>query len=166
MRSTENLFTPWRYSYLSGDEAQEGCFLCAAQESPDDPASLVVGGDAHHLVILNRYPYTNGHLLIAPREHRAAPRGEAGGAGGGFWALVLRARTILESEYRPDGFNMGMNLGSAAGAGVPDHWHFHVVPRWSGDTNFASVVGGIRVVPEELGTVWERLRPRFAEEER
>lgn len=164
MRSTENLFTPWRYSYLTQGEAPEGCFLCAASADREDPESLVVGSDEHHLVVLNRYPYSSGHLLIAPTAHCSSPNSSTNRARDTFWPLVLAARTILEQEYQPDGFNMGMNLGSAAGAGVPDHWHFHVVPRWSGDTNFVDVIGGVRVVPEEPLSAWQRLRPRFAEE--
>lgn len=157
----ETLFTPWRYAYISGDKPSSGCFLCEASKSPDEPDRLVVGLTQHHLVLLNRYPYTNGHLMIAPREHIASPAQESSEARAELWPTVLRAQGILQSLYSPDGFNIGINVGAAAGAGVPDHFHVHVVPRWSGDTNFMSVVGGVRVIPEDPVELRTRLVPLF-----
>lgn len=155
------LFTPWRFPFVSERIEEEGCFFCAAAAEPDDPERLVVRVAGEHFVMLNRYPYTNGHLLVAPREHLDDPRRSALDERAAFWRLVLEAQDVLHRLYRPDGMNLGMNLGGAAGAGVPGHYHFHLVPRWSGDTNFASVVGGVRLVPEDLGATWEKVREAF-----
>jgi ATP adenylyltransferase len=112
-------------------------------------------------VLLNRYPYTNGHLMVAPYAHAARLSDSDGGTLSELATIVARAENILETAYRTDGLNVGLNLGSAAGAGVSDHYHVHVVPRWNGDTNFMSVVGGLRVVPEELTETRRRLAPLF-----
>lgn len=160
----EILFTPWRYRFVSRVEAAAGCFFCDAVREPDDPERLVVGGSRHFVVMLNRYPYTNGHLLIAPAEHVRAPEDSAPEARAEFWPVVLAARACLERAYGPDGMNLGMNLGRAAGAGAPEHYHFHLVPRWAGDTSFTSVVGSVRLVPEELLETRERLAGLLAEE--
>ena len=146
------------------NDQDEGCFFCQAAASRDQVDSLVVWRGEHHLVMLNRYPYTNGHLMIAPLEHIADPGLSGTDAQLEFWPLVLESQGVLSSVYSPDGFNMGLNLGSAGGAGVPSHYHFHVVPRWEGDTNFMTVLGGIRLVPEEPAQVAEKLRPLFEKE--
>ena len=161
----ETLFTPWRYSLLSVREPSTSCFFCDAARRPDEPESLVIAITEHHLVMLNKYPYTNGHLMVAPRQHLGDPSAAAPAAAQELWRLVMRALEAIETAYSPDGVNLGMNLGLAAGAGVPDHYHFHVVPRWSGDTNFASVVGGLRLVPEELETTRRKLRRIWREQE-
>ncbi len=162
----DNLFTPWRYAYIKGESPpEEECFLCTAGRRPDDPERLVVATTAHHVVLLNRHPYTNGHLMIAPRDHVAWPGDLPPAARDEFWPLVLRAEGVLRRVYRPHGLNLGMNLGRSAGAGVPDHYHLHLVPRWEGDTNFMSVVAAVRLVPQDLRTSWEVLRQAFADEE-
>ena len=158
----ESLYTPWRYRYLSVTAPPQGCFFCVAAERPDDPESLVVLTTDHHLVLLNRYPYTNGHLLIAPREHLADPADGGREVRQELWPLALRCQAVLRELIAPHGFNLGMNLGSASGAGVPDHYHLHLVPRWRSDTSFVSVVGGVRLIPEELGSQWRRLRAALA----
>jgi len=160
----ETIFTPWRHRYLA-EQGQDktGCFFCDAAAAPPSGDTLVVGGSEHHIVMLNLHPYTNGHLMVAPRAHVASPETASPAARAEFWDVVLRARRVLETAYRPHGFNLGMNLGRSAGAGVPDHFHMHVVPRWDGDTNFMTVVGGTRLVPEELGTTRDRLRDLFRE---
>ncbi len=160
----DTLFTPWRYPYISVREPASGCFLCEAARDPDDPARLVLRAGRHFLVMLNRYPYSNGHVMLAPREHLPSPQDCDAGARTEFWPLVLEVQGTLERIYAPDGFNLGMNLGRAAGAGVPEHFHFHVVPRWHGDTNFMSAVGQVRLVPEDLESVWRKLRAAFAAE--
>jgi ATP adenylyltransferase len=157
----ENLFTPWRYAYISSAKPSTGCFLCEAASEPDDAERLVVHLGRYHVVLLNRYPYTNGHLMIAPREHIASPDEASAESQAELWPLVLEAQRVLSGVYSPDGFNIGMNVGRAAGAGVPDHFHLHIVPRWSGDTNFMSVVGGVRLVPEEPRVLRDRLAPLF-----
>jgi len=161
----ETLFTPWRFDYISRHDPAAACFFCDAARRPDDPESLVVFRDGHHLVLLNRHPYASGHLMIAPPAHLAAPAEASAAARAAFWPLVLRCQRILELAYQPHGFNLGMNLGRQAGAGVPGHYHFHLVPRWEGDTNFMSVLAGVRVVPEEPRAALDRLRGLFAAEE-
>ncbi len=161
------LFTPWRYAYITGQDKDslprdEGCFFCAAAQDGGDVDHLVVHRSDHHLVMLNRHPYSSGHLMVAPFEHCAEPAECPEPARRELWEVVLLAREVLAGAYRPDGFNLGMNLGSAAGAGVPGHFHFHVVPRWQGDSNFMAVVGDVRLVPEDPHATCVRLRRLFA----
>ncbi|HVT59882.1 MAG TPA: HIT domain-containing protein [Thermoanaerobaculia bacterium] len=160
----DNLLTPWRRAYLTRQPEQE-CFLCAAAKEPDDPARLVVATARHHLVMLNLHPYASGHLMVAPLDHLASPQDSSAPARAEFWPLVLRAQRVLAAAYAPHGFNLGLNLGQAAGAGVPGHYHFHLVPRWAGDTNFMTVLAEVRLIPEDLGQAWQRLRALFAQEE-
>jgi ATP adenylyltransferase len=154
----EVLFAPWRYEYLVSDK-QDGCIFCEAAASSDDDERLIVFRGKRVFVLLNRYPYTNGHVMVAPtgtrwfRLGRDAPE---------LIAVVARAQKILVAELKTDGLNVGVNFGSAAGAGVASHYHVHVVPRWSGDTNFMSVAAGVHVVPEELSVTRRRLTPLFA----
>ena len=162
----QTLLTPWRFAYITETSLEpEGCFFCAAAKQPDDPRRLVVAVERHHLVMLNRYPYTNGHLMVAPLVHMPNPEVAGEAARAEFWPLVLRCQRVLQRAYDPDGFNMGINLGRAGGAGVPEHFHFHVVPRWSGDTNFMSVLAETRLLPEEPETIRQKLLPLFEEEE-
>jgi ATP adenylyltransferase len=155
------LFTPWRYAYITGPQ-HGGCFLCEAAQNPDDPERLVVHVTEHHLVVLNRHPYSNGHLMLAPRRHVASPAAADAAAQAETWPLLLLAQRVLEEAYRPDGMNVGLNLGRVAGAGVPDHYHVHLVPRWEGDTNFMTATADTRLVPETPMQTRERLRPLFA----
>jgi ATP adenylyltransferase len=161
----QTLFTPWRQTYITRQGPASGCFFCAAARQPDDPERLVVAVARHHLVMLNLHPYSSGHLMVAPLDHRASPQEGPAAAQAELWPLVLRAQRVLAGAYSPDGFNLGMNLGRAAGAGVPDHFHFHVVPRWSGDTNFMTALADVRMVPEDLRQTRERLRALFTQEE-
>jgi len=156
------LFTPWRYSYISQSARPSGCFLCLAAAEPQAAERLVVASTREHVVLINRHPYSNGHLMIAPRQHWATPAESDPATQADFWPLVLRVCGVLAGAYQPAGFNLGMNLGTCAGAGVPDHYHFHVVPRWQGDTNFLSVLAETRLVPEAPNQSWERLRVLFA----
>lgn len=174
----EHLYTPWRYSYITQSSSSPetpaspatppditGCFFCAAAGSPDDPDGLVVHTARHHLVMLNLHPYSNGHLMIAPLGHESSPQASPPEAQAEFWPLVLKCQRVLQKAYSPDGFNFGMNLGRSAGAGVPGHFHFHLVPRWAGDTNFMTVLAEVRLVPEDLRQSRERLRALFVREE-
>jgi ATP adenylyltransferase len=152
----ETIFAPWRMAYIGGMKP-EPCVFCA----PRHPEDLVVFMGRTAFVMLNRYPYTCGHLLVIPVRHvrnlaelTAAEKME-------MFSLVEMSIDVLSVEMKPDGFNVGMNLGRAAGAGIEDHLHMHVVPRWSGDTNFMSVVGDIRVIPEDIIKTGERLEPHF-----
>jgi ATP adenylyltransferase len=157
----EVLFAPWRYEYLVAEKS-ERCIFCEAAGSGNDEESLVVHRGRRVFVLLNRYPYTNGHLMIAPYEHHAHLSDSEDETLSELIGLVAVGEKILIDAYRADGLNIGVNLGSAAGAGVSDHYHVHLVPRWSGDTNFMTVAGGVRVVPEELSQTRRRLLPLFA----
>lgn len=160
----QHLYTPWRYSYITAQASEPECFFCAAARLPHEPERLVVHTARHHLVMLNLHPYSNGHLMVAPLAHLASPvdSGEEGLAE--FWPLVLKAQRVLQKAYSPHGFNLGMNVGAPAGAGVPGHFHFHLVPRWTGDTNFMTVLAETRLIPEDPRQSRERLRALFAEE--
>ena len=156
------LFAPWRYEYLVSDKSAQ-CIFCDAAASSNDEASLVVFRGKRVFVLLNRYPYTNGHVMVAPFAHEAWFSESSGETLSELIEVVALAQRILVRELRTDGLNVGVNFGSAAGAGIAGQYHVHVVPRWSGDTNFMSVTAGVRVVPEELAVTRRRLTPLFAE---
>ncbi len=159
----ERLWTPWRRAYLEGSAGHAtGCFLCDhAHDTGHDRENLVLFRAASVFVLLNLYPYNSGHLMVAPYQHIGDfPRLEPATASD-LMAVTQRAVDALGQVYAPDGFNLGMNLGKSAGAGVPDHLHMHVVPRWDGDTNFMPVVGETKVLPESLDQTYERLEPYF-----
>jgi ATP adenylyltransferase len=156
----EVLFAPWRYEYLVAEKSK-GCIFCEAAASTNEEESLIVHRGRRVFVLLNRYPYTNGHLMVAPYDHLSRPSQSDADTLTELMATVARGEKILSETYRTDGLNIGANLGSAAGAGVEDHYHVHLVPRWSGDTNFMTVAGGVRVVPEDLLVTRRRLAPLF-----
>lgn len=139
----------------------ETCFLCADAETGDLEGSFVLFRDERCLVVLNRFPYNTGHLLVSPLRHVADMEELTGRELEGLMALSLRGISALKAAMAPEGINLGANLGAAAGAGVPGHLHIHVVPRWSGDTNFMPVVAGAKVLPEELAQTYQRLKPHF-----
>jgi ATP adenylyltransferase len=143
-------------------EKAGGCIFCAAAAGDDDEGSLIVFRGRKVFVILNRYPYTNGHVMIAPYGHDKNLSSSDSETLSELIATVARAEQILSEAYQTDGLNIGINLGSAAGAGIPEHYHVHVVPRWKGDTNFMSVAAGVRVVPEELHVTRRKLAALFA----
>ena len=157
------LFTPWRYSYLTSPKsaAPTGCIFCVAASEPDRRHTLTLFRGERALVMLNRYPYTNGHLMIAPIEHEARLFESSASSLEAFIRLTAEAQRILSDVYHPDGFNVGMNFGQVAGAGIADHYHLHIVPRWNGDSNFMSVTAETRLVPEDLGVTFDRLGPHF-----
>src|ERR1044071_7576421 len=154
------LWTPWRYAYISGAAKSDECVFCATPRS-DDRESLIVHRAAHNFVILNRFPYTNGHLMVVPYEHAATLQDVPDETAVELIRLAQCAERHLRSLYRPEGLNMGINIGSAAGAGVAGHLHMHVLPRWTGDTNFMTTTGETRVLAEELIVTWEKLRNSF-----
>lgn len=160
---TDILFTPWRFSYLTSPKGDQppGCIFCIAASSDDVRQTLTLYRDADALVMLNRYPYTNGHLMIAPVAHEARLFESADRSLRALIRLTAEAQRILSDVYHPDGFNVGMNFGQVAGAGVADHYHMHIVPRWSGDVNFMTVTAQTRLVPEEHDTTFDRLAPHF-----
>jgi len=156
----ERLWSSWRLAYVSGSGEPKGCIFCDALADPE-AAALVLSRGATCFVILNLYPYNNGHLMVVPHRHVATLAGATPEELGELMRLTRVAEMALTEAYRPQGLNVGMNLGRPAGAGIADHMHIHVVPRWAGDTNFMSVVGGVRVLPEELEQTAARLRPVF-----
>lgn len=155
------LFAPWRYEYLVSSKTG-GCIFCEAAASGDAESSLVVHRGKNVFVLLNRYPYTNGHVMVAPYAHEAWLSDSSPETLHELVGTVARAESILVKAYRTDGLNVGINFGSAAGAGVAGHYHVHVVPRWSGDTNFMTVAADVRIVPEELSVTLRKLAPLFA----
>ncbi|MBI3450471.1 MAG: HIT domain-containing protein [Acidobacteria bacterium] len=157
----DSLFAPWRYAYLVQEKAPAGCVFCAAFASPDDVSHLVVHRGAHNFVILNLYPYNNGHLMIVPNAHLSTPTASTPEQRAEMFELAAVVEEVLREAYRPDGLNLGMNLGRAAGAGIEQHFHLHIVPRWSGDTNFMAVTAGTRVIPEDLRASRDRLSEGF-----
>lgn len=159
------LFTPWRFSYLTAPkgDASAGCIFCIAASSDDVNGTLTLHRTADAVVMLNRYPYTNGHLMIAPVVHEARLFDSSERSLAALMRLTATAQRILSEVYRPDGFNIGMNFGTAAGAGIADHYHMHIVPRWSGDSNFMTVTAQTRIVPEALEDTFDKLAPYFRE---
>ena len=156
----EVLFTPWRLAYLSGGAPVEGCLFCNLGKMSDEDALVVHRGRTAYIV-LNRFPYANGHLMVTPNAHRGTLAEMTPEERAEMIELAAVSESVLRESYRPDGFNVGLNIGKASGAGIAEHAHLHVVPRWSGDTNFLTVVGGTRTVPEELHRTWARLAPCF-----
>lgn len=157
----KQLWAPWRMAYVGGDgEPKSGCFLCDAIAGADDDASLVVERAALTVTLLNRFPYSSGHVMVVPRGHASDPRDLNADEGAAVFAGAQRALAALDDSMHPDGFNLGFNLGAAAGGSV-DHLHLHVVPRWSGDTNFMPVLGDVKVLPEHLQATAAHLRDAF-----
>jgi ATP adenylyltransferase len=156
------LWTPWRYRYLTTSDQQVVCVFCAAAQSSDDQAHLVAHRAVHNFVILNRYPYTSGHMMIVPYRHVASLHELDGDTLSEMMLLAQAAETHLRALYHPDGMNIGMNLGKSAGAGIAGHLHMHALPRWTGDSNFMTVIGETRVLPEDLEITWQRLSAAFA----
>jgi ATP adenylyltransferase len=160
----ERLWSPWRLAYVTGKTAGSGgCIFCEAAVLPTDssPHPLVLVRGRASYVILNLYPYNNGHLMIVPNRHIATLVEADHEELSELMRLTRDAEVALAEAYQPQGLNIGANLGRPAGAGIVDHLHIHVVPRWSGDTNFMPVIGQTRVLPEELGETASRLRPIF-----
>ena len=159
------LWTPWRYRYITQVGDTEECVFCAAGGAAADLREmLVVHRGSHNFVILNRYPYTSGHAMVVPYGHVARLEDLNDDALVELIRLGQRTEKILRKVYRPEGINLGMNIGRSAGAGIAGHIHLHALPRWYGDTNFMTVVSETRVEPEELTVTWERLTAAFAEE--
>jgi ATP adenylyltransferase len=152
------LWSPWRYQYITGtNKPKHGCIFCDKPKAADQ-ASLIIHRATYNFVLLNLYPYTNGHLLIAPYQHAATLQDCSEAALAELMQLTRTAERVITGVYQPQGINLGMNLGECAGAGVAGHIHMHLLPRWTGDASFLSVIGETRVLPEELPVTWERLR--------
>jgi ATP adenylyltransferase len=157
----ERLWSPWRLAYVTGSKPDEGCVFCRAPLLPESESLIVHSGTTCY-VVLNLYPYNNGHLMVVPYRHVAALAGLEAEELQELAILTQRSEVALTEAYLPHGLNVGINVGKPAGAGVIDHVHVHLVPRWNGDTNFMTVVADVRVLPEDLQDSVNRLRPIFA----
>lgn len=160
------LWTPWRYAYITGADQPDPvkskeCLFCARLKDTDDRRSLIVYRGKHNYIILNAYPYTNGHVMVVPNAHVDELGKLSADAAAEVMHLSQRMERVLRELYHPDGMNMGMNIGKAAGAGIASHIHMHVLPRWIADANFMSVIGETRMLPETLDVTWERISAKL-----
>jgi ATP adenylyltransferase len=151
------LWTPWRYSYITTADKAEGCVFCQKIAENDDQKALIVHRAKHCFVILNAFPYTSGHVLVVPYEHTDRLEILSPAAAVEMMELTQKMEGVLRTLYHPDGINLGMNIGKAAGAGVAGHIHMHVLPRWVADSNFMTAVGETRILPEALPMTWTRI---------
>jgi ATP adenylyltransferase len=158
----DRLWAPWRQVYLADPKKTGGCIFCDYPVAANLREALVLACDDTTFVILNRYPYNNAHLMVVPRTHTGDYAAVGAKTRAALAETVDRAMRIIREAYKPDGFNVGMNLGAAAGAGVADHLHWHVVPRWNGDTNFMTTCADAKVLGESLMATYDKLRPGFA----
>ncbi len=157
----DHLYTPWRMAYIRSEtKPASGCIFCDAPKY-DDGQSLIVGRSEHVYVIMNVYPYNNGHVMVVPYEHISSQEQLAEPALLDLMITANRTLAILRDLYNPIAFNTGANIGEAAGAGIAGHYHLHLVPRWSGDANFMTVVGQTRVIPDTLENTWRELNERW-----
>lgn len=155
----ERLWSPWRYEYIkTPDSEKKICFICKATENPEDPESLTIYIDKHILILLNRYPYNNGHLMIAPKNHKKNVEELTKDEWEGLVNGIILSKKVLDNIYKPQGYNIGINLGRVAGAGLEDHLHIHIVPRWAGDTNFMTTISSTKVMAQTLREGWEIMR--------
>ena len=152
------LWSPWRMEYIQAPKSDEGCVFCTELSYPDGPENLIIYRGPKAFVILNRFPYTSGHLMVVPYNHQPSLENLEPEERAEMMDLAARAVQVLQHIYQPQGFNLGMNIGAAAGAGVLEHVHLHVVPRWAGDTNFMSSLSQTRVLPELLEETYRRVR--------
>jgi ATP adenylyltransferase len=153
-----HIWSPWRKKYIESTEKEEGCVFCNALAKEDSAANLIVLRDQRAFVILNLYPYTSGHLMVVPFKHIATLEELDPSTRAEMMELTTQCMRVLRKIYNPQAFNMGANIGEAAGAGVPGHVHIHIVPRWGADTNFMSTLGNTRVLPESLEDTYKRVR--------
>jgi len=157
----KQLWAPWRMTFIRDNKKEKGCFLCQAAKGKGPDRNLVVARRDKCFCLLNKFPYNNGHLLVAPYRHKGRlsdlTREELSDV---MW-LLRDAQEALRKALAPDGFNLGANIGAAAGAGVPGHFHFHIVPRWKGDTNYMPVLGDVKVIPQALSEIARDLREHF-----
>ena len=160
---SERLWAPWRMVYVGKGETTGGCIFCDKPKEDRDAENMIVHRGETMFVILNAFPYNSGHLMIVPYRHLSDVRLLEPDELAEWMALAQRSITALETAFKPEGYNMGANLGRAAGAGIADHLHLHIVPRWNGDTNFMPVVGDVKVLPEALEQSYHKLKTAFDE---
>lgn len=154
------LWAPWRLSYAATKPpptAGDGCFVCRGLAETDDRANLIARRTALSVVVLNRFPYNNGHLLVAPKAHKPGLTDLTADEAADIHRTLADMISLLSAKMSPDGFNVGLNLGAAAGAGLPGHLHWHIVPRWNGDTNFMPVLADVKVIVQSLDALWQQL---------
>lgn len=156
----KQLWAPWRIDYIKG-EKPPGCILCDKPKEKKDRLNLILHRGEHGFVMMNLYPYNNGHLMISPYRHVNTLEDLSDEVLSNLMQLIKKSIGALRKSFHPEGNNVGLNLGKAAGAGIDDHLHFHVVPRWGGDTNFMTVVPEIRVIPEDIASTYRQLKPHF-----
>lgn len=156
----ERLWAPWRLEYITADKT-EGCVFCVFPARQNDRENRILHRGEHAFVIMNAFPYSNGHLLIAPYRHTADLAELTDEENLDMMRLVRKSIRVLREAFRPDGINVGVNQGTAAGAGIADHVHMHIVPRWNGDTNFMPVFADVKVIPEALEVTYDKLKPIF-----
>ena len=157
----DRLWTPWRYQYVQKAKKEGGCIFCRMAAEQDDESNFIVFRGSRNFIVLNIFPYTTGHMMIVPYEHVDALECASEEALQEMILLARRSEGHLREVYKPAGFNLGMNLGELAGAGIADHIHMHVLPRWPGDANFMTTVGETRVLPEELPVTYRKLKEAF-----
>jgi len=155
------IWAPWRMDYILSDDKKGGCIFCPGDDREKDQARLILYVGSMTTVLMNRFPYINGHLLVAPIRHIPELEGLSNEESMDLLLMVKKSVDILKKVMVPEGFNIGLNLGRVAGAGVEEHMHFHIVPRWNGDTNYMTVLGDVRVIPEHIDETYRKLRPYF-----
>ena len=157
----ETLYSPWRMAYINSAGKPSGCIFCEFPKRDEDEALLILHRGKTCFVIMNAFPYNPGHLMVVPYRHTADLPGLTTSELSEMMSLCQTAHRVITEVMKPHGFNMGMNLGKVAGAGIDQHLHMHVVPRWNGDTNFMPVLGEVRVVSEALNSTWKRLKEKW-----
>ena len=155
------LWAPWRMDYILSEDKEGGCIFCPGEDRNRDEGRLILYVGSMTRVMMNRFPYINGHLLVAPVRHVPDFEGLSDEEALALLQILRKSIGILKTVMVPEGFNVGLNLGKVAGAGVKEHLHFHIVPRWDGDTNYMTVLGDVRVIPEHIEETYKRLRSHF-----
>ncbi|MEW5807791.1 MAG: HIT domain-containing protein [Acidobacteriota bacterium] len=158
----ENIYAPWRFKYVTSSSDSDECILCAARGAGKDEEKYILFRGRYGFIILNLFPYNNGHLMIVPNDHVIYLSDLSPETLQEMLEMASKCEDILRKVYAPKGFNIGMNIGKCAGAGIKDHLHLHVIPRWEGDTSFISILSGTRIIPEDIDTTYQKLRPFFS----
>jgi len=158
MSKRKILWAPWRRKYITGEDSSRACIFCSKSSSDNDRDNLIIHRGKTAFALLNLYPYNNGHILIAPYRHTGDPTLITAEEYSEMLSIINRLIIKMRDKMNPEGFNMGMNIGRAAGAGIEDHIHMHLIPRWNGDTNFMPVTGEVKVISESLESVYEKLK--------
>ncbi len=160
----DRLWAPWRMEYLRNiDQKDEGCIFCVKPQQDTDRDNLILSRGELNFIIMNKYPYNNGHLMVVPYDHTSDCSDLKDAVTLELWQLINKCKNVLSQAFHPDGFNIGMNIGRTAGAGIDQHVHMHIVPRWNGDTNFFPVIGETKVISQSLEGAYDTLAPYFTD---